>query len=260
MQQKLCVTCKAEKPLSEFHRNKNKKDGLSPTCKECAIVRAKAWYSEHLEQQKEYNKRRYQENIDEERAKRRDYRSRNIEQERERSRKWRTENRERLLQNKRERYASDKEYRELVSQKGRERRQNNAEKVKETQRRYRDENRAKLRESSYRWRTQNRDAINERKRMAYHLNPDADAIRASSMMRRALGKVSAEIIKEIYAEQNGCCAYCGIEVGQKYDVDHIHPVSKGGTNARKNLCIACPPCNRSKHNKSIEEWQAIRGW
>jgi len=35
METKVCTTCKQEKPVSDFHRNNNKKDGRSSQCKEC---------------------------------------------------------------------------------------------------------------------------------------------------------------------------------------------------------------------------------
>ncbi len=46
---KLCSTCKVEKELSEFHRNRRKSDGLSDTCKACAIARATRHYSANKE-------------------------------------------------------------------------------------------------------------------------------------------------------------------------------------------------------------------
>jgi len=39
-----CNHCKAQKPLSEFHKNKNKKNGHSPECKACANLRSKLRY------------------------------------------------------------------------------------------------------------------------------------------------------------------------------------------------------------------------
>ena len=36
---KRCSRCKIEKPLSEFHRNKSRKDGLNHDCKECKNAR-----------------------------------------------------------------------------------------------------------------------------------------------------------------------------------------------------------------------------
>lgn len=42
----------------------------------------------------------------------------------------------------------------------------------------------------------------------------------------------------------GACAYCGSE--SLLEVDHIFPVSKGGTNDRGNLQPLCWLCNRKK--------------
>jgi hypothetical protein len=46
---KVCLDCKIEKSLSEFHvRNKNK-GTLNVFCKECACKRQKIWYETHKE-------------------------------------------------------------------------------------------------------------------------------------------------------------------------------------------------------------------
>ncbi len=53
---KRCVTCKLEKPQEEFHRNKRKPDGLSVSCKKCAIDRVKIWALNNKEKSREnYN-------------------------------------------------------------------------------------------------------------------------------------------------------------------------------------------------------------
>jgi uncharacterized protein YdaU (DUF1376 family) len=54
-------------------------------------------------------------------------------------------------------------------------------------------------------------------------------------------------------EEEGQCAYCGIPYGP-FEVDHIHPVSRGGTDLRHNLTCACRGCNRAKGSKMLEEW------
>lgn len=41
---KTCHNCKTEKPLSEFNKNKAKKDGLSATCRECMKTFRKKHY------------------------------------------------------------------------------------------------------------------------------------------------------------------------------------------------------------------------
>ena len=48
----------------------------------------------------------------------------------------------------------------------------------------------------------------------------------------------------------GCAGYCK----DKYEVDHIVPIDKGGHNDPSNLVISCQHCNRSKKDKLPEEW------
>ncbi|CAC5343263.1 MULTISPECIES: RNA-guided endonuclease IscB [Planktothrix] len=49
------------------------------------------------------------------------------------------------------------------------------------------------------------------------------------------------------------CAYCGIE-NVPFQVEHIHPKAKGGSNRISNLCLACEKCNLKKGTQSIEEF------
>lgn len=53
---------------------------------------------------------------------------------------------------------------------------------------------------------------------------------------------------------NNCCAYC--QSSQQYvlgilEIDHIIPISAGGTNNKENLCLACRLCNGYKSNQTI---------
>lgn len=53
--------------------------------------------------------------------------------------------------------------------------------------------------------------------------------------------------KTVYANSNGKCAICGKPVKfKKATIDHIQPLSAGGTNDFKNLQIACHSCNGMK--------------
>tara|TARA_R110000824_G_scaffold4128_1_gene19602 strand:- start:834 stop:1256 length:423 start_codon:yes stop_codon:yes gene_type:complete len=64
---------------------------------------------------------------------------------------------------------------------------------------------------------------------------------------------------QILIRDNFTCQYCGVnkeEDGVKLEVDHIVPVSKGGTNNKSNLTTACFKCNRGKSNKVIPDTKA----
>ena len=73
--------------------------------------------------------------------------------------------------------------------------------------------------------------------------------------RRALKKqngVFSVTAKEIKKIQNMNCLYCGLLGGQ---VDHVIPLTRGGTHSIGNLVPACRSCNASKNDKTITEWQ-----
>jgi len=68
-------------------------------------------------------------------------------------------------------------------------------------------------------------------------------------------KLWKSISKEILERDNYTCRYCG-KIGGKLEVDHIVPISKGGTNELNNLTAACLRCNRQKRDKMPEEFEA----
>jgi len=49
------------------------------------------------------------------------------------------------------------------------------------------------------------------------------------------------------------CAYCGAE-NLPLQVEHIHPLAKGGSARISNLCLACEKCNIKKGTKQIEQF------
>ena len=48
-------------------------------------------------------------------------------------------------------------------------------------------------------------------------------------------------------DRDGCrCKRCGAEPPSELTIDHILPLTRGGTNALDNLQLLCRPCNSSK--------------
>lgn len=68
----------------------------------------------------------------------------------------------------------------------------------------------------------------------------------------------APVVRAFVFERDGdVCRYCaGTEA--PFEIDHIHPASRGGSDAPENLTVACEPCNRSKGAKTLAEWMASR--
>ena len=73
------------------------------------------------------------------------------------------------------------------------------------------------------------------------------------------GKVSRESLSkkirfEVFKRDSFTCQYCGNKAPQVIlEVDHIEPVSKGGTNEILNLITSCFECNRGKGNRKLPD-------
>ncbi len=83
-----------------------------------------------------------------------------------------------------------------------------------------------------------------------------DAKRVNKRQRVAApGRYTVADVARQYEAQRGLCFWCGEAVGAKYHVDHVIPLSRGGTHYPDNIVIACPPCNLSKNDKLPGEWR-----
>jgi hypothetical protein len=72
--------------------------------------------------------------------------------------------------------------------------------------------------------------------------------------RIAWDLMRSEIGPLIYARDGYKCTYCGSK--KDLSVDHIVPVSRGGSNENDNLVTACRSCNSSKGDKMLNEWRS----
>lgn len=65
---------------------------------------------------------------------------------------------------------------------------------------------------------------------------------------------------ELFNEQCGICYICkGNFLFKEMELDHVHPISKGGLHEKVNCKMACRHCNRSKGVKSLEEMSLSNG-
>lgn len=88
------------------------------------------------------------------------------------------------------------------------------------------------------------------------------AIRANRRSREmsAQGSHNSSDIKKIMIGQENRCASCHCNLKKTgYHVDHVIPLSRGGTNWPDNLQILCPTCNLSKGAKDPIEWAQENG-
>lgn len=91
-----------------------------------------------------------------------------------------------------------------------------------------------------------------------------DVYRAHAENRRARklavgGKYTAADIKALAVKQHHRCANCDKSIKDGYEVDHIMPLTKGGTNDIRNIQLLCQSCNRRKHTKHPIEWAQEQG-
>lgn len=98
-----------------------------------------------------------------------------------------------------------------------------------------------IRNAERRWRQRNKE-----KRRQIYINRRAREC-------NAVGRIRTKDIKMLLNTQGSRCKYCNCKVND-YHVDHVIPLSRGGTNLPENLVITCPRCNLQKHTKTPEEW------
>tara|TARA_R110001632_G_scaffold208036_1_gene332369 strand:- start:3 stop:635 length:633 start_codon:yes stop_codon:yes gene_type:complete len=103
---KKCITCKIEKDLSKFGKNKRAKDVLNYTCKSCRNEKLKKWREANTGHEKQY----YQNNKERINERRKVYRKANKELIKERNKKYNQANKDKRNEYRRQRRQSDPMY------------------------------------------------------------------------------------------------------------------------------------------------------
>ncbi len=140
-------------------------------------------------------------------------------------------------------------------------RDKNREKFRTWQKQYwnRPENKKKKSEYDKKWRENNKERKSIRDKNYRANNRDKDrknGLKKYYRKSRAKGTFTLEEWKNKKKEFNYCCARCGIseiellnQTGGGLTVDHIIPLSRGGSNYIRNIQPLCRSCNSKKHTK-----------
>lgn len=142
-----------------------------------------------------------------------------------------------------------------------------ADSRKKIKARYREKNREKLREANREyarrtcdnearkererkraaeWRTANPELARQRRREFY--------LRHRERLRGTRKSASVKRREAVYARDEATCHLCGGHVAwNEFEVDHIIPVSGGGSNDLQNLAASHMKCNRRKGKRLIKE-------
>lgn len=167
---------------------------------------------------------------------------------------------------------------ESITAKAKTKRIANPEAYKEVHRRYREKNADKIRErnkewarldyaknprrnidSAQRWQRKNPDKVREIEAGRCKVKARIRANIRRKSISDAGGKFTAEDVRRIMRMQGSRCIYCKVDCSKTYHVDHIIPVSKGGSSWPENLQILCPRCNLSKSAKCPIAFAQERG-
>ncbi|WP_291788994.1 HNH endonuclease [Maribacter sp.] len=105
----------------------------------------------------------------------------------------------------------------------------------------------------------NKDAINTYKRERYNSEEGKALVKAVNQERRSKkrstsdGTVTGGFIIHLLKEQNYKCAISGKDISNgNYHLDHVIPLSKGGTHTSSNIQLLQPSTNMSKKDSIYE--------
>jgi 5-methylcytosine-specific restriction endonuclease McrA len=178
------------------------------------------WWKLHPEKYAQYRAKRKLLHADEMRQYQREYRRKHREKRNAQQREWRKNNPGKYA-------VYCKTWREKHPDRAAQDTQNSAERMRKL--RERDPDKARLYQRKW-----------------FHDHPDHDR---RARVLNAQGSFTSEEWTALCESYGNRCAACGKSV--KLTVDHIVPLSRGGTNYIENIQPLCKSCNSRKHTKTI---------
>ena len=260
MELKRCTKCGENKPnTNEYFAFSNKSKGtLRPSCKVCD----KKYRENNKDKIKEYHKKN--------KVKILEYAKEYRENNKVKIKEYYENNKDRLKELKK---AYMKEYneknkdrlREYNKEYNKEYREKNKDKLKKSKKEYYENNKDKLKERNKEYykeyRERNKDKLKERNKeyMKEYRERNKDKLKERDKRYRHKKRGNGGSYTQLqwldtleYFDYK--CAYTGECIKHGCHVEHIVPVSKGGTSYIWNLVPSTASANLSKHNRDMEEW------
>ena len=233
---KICISCKEELDFSLFTFSKRNKDGYSSQCKKCRSEYVKNYRKNPDVKLKEKvaSKKRYEEKKPQILEAAKLWRINNIEKSRSYTNKYAEKNREKKREADKARYWANPE---LSRQKSKQKYLQRVDKIKDSQKKWREANKNKVRAWGRAW---------------CQLNKEKYALRAEH--RRKLKIFMTELDVLAMKEAALLCELRGQVTGFLWQIDHITPLSKGGTHAAENLQVVPAKWNAAKRDRHSEKY------
>lgn len=233
-----CNNCGQIKRLEDFEPKKGGLYGRAAQCRVCRKIYFADYRKRNAEQISQRMSSYYKNTKEARQAYARDYGIKNKELLKQKRRIWAEDNPDKVKE-------IQKRYNHKNADKVRSRRksylQRNSQKIAKREKEYRENNRDKVLAAQKNWRLRNPEAFRQYNNLR----------RARRLANKSYRVTKKEILKLLSRP----CLYCGFK---SEHIDHILPLSRGGSHSIGNLVGACSKCNLSKRNKTVMEWRLSR--
>jgi|SRR5882672_2461481 len=139
---------------------------------------------------------------------------------------------------------------------------NNKGKLTEYKAKYYKKNKERLDLKNSRWVKNNPDKFKSIQARSVSKNPESKRIHCQnrrSRVRNNGGQLSKGLASKLFKAQKGKCACCRTDLN-KYHLDHIMPLARGGENEDSNIQLLCPLCNQQKFTKHPVDFMRSKGF